>query len=124
MKSSIFHRFLRNASVILVGLLVGASALKMTAAERPPLPPRNYEPTNGEFTNVSKAVVQLLQSGDTARFAAEMSPSMADWKSILSTNLSATGEDPLKGYENTTRYEREKVESSAKALLARAAALH
>jgi thiol-disulfide isomerase/thioredoxin len=125
MKTFISRRlFLTNAAVVLGSLLMGASALKITAADRPPLPLRNYEPTNDEFIAVSKAVVQLLQSGDTARFAAEMSPSIADWKSLLSTNLPVTSEDPLKGYENTTRYQREKVESSAKELLARAAALH
>jgi hypothetical protein len=124
MKTSIYKFHFRNAAVILAGLLLGTLGDRMTAADRPQLPPRNYEPTNGEFAAVSKAVVQLLQSGDTARFAAEMSPSMADWKSILSTNLPVTAEDPLKGYENTTRYQREKVESSAKAFLEKAAALH
>jgi thiol-disulfide isomerase/thioredoxin len=123
MKTSIYKVHVRNTAAVLAGLLLSMSALQIKAADRPHLPPRNYEPTNGEFAAVSKAVVQLLQTGDTARFAAEMSPSMADWKSILSTNLPPTGEDPLKGYENTTRYQREKVELSAKELLARAAAL-
>ncbi len=80
--------------------------------------------TNENFSAVSQAVVELLQSHDTARFAAAMSPSIEDWKAMLSSNLPAQGEDPLKGFQNTVQYERQKLESSAKALWAKADALH
>ena len=80
--------------------------------------------TNEDFSAVSRAVVELLQSRDTARFAAAMSPSLDDWKAVLSTNLPAKGEDPLKGFQNRVQYERQNMEASAKALLARADALH
>ena len=80
--------------------------------------------TNEDFSVVSQAVVELLQSHDTARFAAAMSPSIEDWKAMLSTNLPATGVDPLKGFQNTVPYQRQKMEASARALLARADALH
>ncbi len=80
--------------------------------------------TNEDFSAVSKAMVGLLQSHDTARFADALSPSLDDWKAVLSTHLPAQGEDPLKGFQNTVKYERQQTESSAKALLARADALH
>ena len=80
--------------------------------------------TNEDFSVVSRAVVELLQSRDPARFADALSPSIEDWKAMVSTNLPATGEDPLKGFQNTVRYQRQQLESSAKALLARAEALH
>ena len=80
--------------------------------------------TNEDFSAVSQAIVELLQSHDTARFAQAMSPSIKDWQAMVSTNLPATGEDPLKGFQNTVKYERQQTELSAKALLARAEALH
>ena len=80
--------------------------------------------TNADFSAVSQAVVELLQHRDTARFAAAMSPSLDDWKAVLSTNLPTAGQDPLKGFQNTVQYGRQKMESGAKALLARADALH
>ena len=80
--------------------------------------------TNEDFSVVSRAVVELLQSHDTARFADALSPSIGDWKAMASTNLPATGEDPLKGFQDTVRNQRQQMESSAKTLLARAEALH
>ena len=80
--------------------------------------------TNEDFSAVSRAVIELLQNRDAARFAAALSPSPDDWKAMLSSNLPATGEDPLKGFQNTVQYERRKLEASAKAVLARADALH
>ena len=80
--------------------------------------------TNEDFSTVSQAVVELLQSHDAARFAAAMSPSIEDWKAMLSTNLPVKDEDPLEGFQNTVRYQRQQLESGAKALLARADALH
>ena len=50
--------------------------------------------TNEDFSAVSNSVVKLLQSRDTARFAAELSPAIEDWQSILSTN--AAGRTPTR----------------------------
>lgn len=80
--------------------------------------------TNENFSVVSRAVVELLQNHDAARFADALSPSIEDWKAIVSTHLPATSEDPLKDFQNSVRYQHQQMESSAKALLARAEALH
>ena len=80
--------------------------------------------TNEDFSAVSQAVVALLQTRDPARFATALAPKSEDWKAVLSTNLPATGEDPLKGYQNSVPRQRQQLESSAKAFLARAEALH
>jgi thiol-disulfide isomerase/thioredoxin len=80
--------------------------------------------TNEDFSVVSRAVVELLQSRDAARFASAMCPSIEDWTAVRSPNLPATGVDPLKGFQNSVPYQRQQLESSAKALLSRADALH
>ncbi len=80
--------------------------------------------TNEDFSAVSQAVVELLQNRDTARFASAVSPSIEDWKSMLSTNLPIMGADPLKGFQNSVPHQRQQMEAGAKALLARADALH
>lgn len=80
--------------------------------------------TNEDFSAVSKSVVQLLQSRDTARFAAELTPAIEDWQSILSTNAARQNPDPLAGFRQSSEYQRQKVEQGAKQLLARADSLH
>ncbi len=80
--------------------------------------------TNENFSAVSQAVVTLLQTRDPARFAAALAPKAEDWQAMLSTNLPATGEDPLKSYQNSVPRQRQQLESSAQALLAQAEALH
>ena len=79
---------------------------------------------NEDFSAVSQAVVALLQTRDPARFAAALAPKSEDWQAMLSTNLPATGEDPLKGFQNSVPRQRQRLESSAKAFLAKAEALH
>jgi len=73
---------------------------------------------------VGKSVVKLLQSRDTARFAAEMSPAIEDWQSVLSTNAARQTPDPLAGFRQTAGRERKRLEEGAKQLLARADSLH
>jgi hypothetical protein len=51
--------------------------------------------TNEDFSAVSRSVVELLQSRDTARFAAELAPAVEDWQSILSTNVTGQNPDPF-----------------------------
>ncbi len=88
----------------------------------PPARPPAYG-TNEDFSAVSQAVVILLQTRDPARFAVTLAPASEDWQAMLSTNLPATGEDPLKGFQNSVPRQRQQLESSAKAFLARAEAL-
>src|ERR1017187_9985856 len=80
--------------------------------------------TNEDFSAVSKAIVELLQSRDTARFASELSPAIEDWRSALFTN--ATGENPaqIAGFRKSDEYWRHVMEQGAKQLLAKADSLH
>jgi hypothetical protein len=80
--------------------------------------------TNEDFLAVSQSVVKLLQSRDTARFAAEMSPAFEDWQSIASTNAARQNPDPLAGFRQSAGRDRQKIEQGAKRLLARADSLH
>jgi hypothetical protein len=80
--------------------------------------------TNEDFSAVSKSVVKLLQSRDTARFAAELSPAIEDWQSILSTNATSKDPDPLAGFRRSSESQRQRVEQGAKQLLAKADSLH
>ncbi|HTB83514.1 MAG TPA: thioredoxin-like domain-containing protein [Candidatus Sulfotelmatobacter sp.] len=66
----------------------------------------------------------LLRTRDVTAFADAVSVSGEDYKSILSTNLPSTGEDPLKGIAGSVAHERGLVADSAKTLLAKADALH
>ncbi len=86
-------------------------------------PPPEYHPGEGDFLAISNSVIALLQTRDVAAFAREVTASAGDWKSMLSTNLPPTGEDPLKGFNSSAAREREQVAASAKALLAKADAL-
>jgi thiol-disulfide isomerase/thioredoxin len=80
--------------------------------------------TNEDFSAVSNSVVKLLQSRDTARFAAELTPAIEDWQSILSTNAARQNPDPLAGFRQSAEYDRQRIEQGAKQLLARADSLH
>jgi thiol-disulfide isomerase/thioredoxin len=77
-----------------------------------------------DFSAVSNCVVTLLQSGDTARFAAELTPSIENWQSILSSNAAGESPDPLAYYRRSVPYDRQTVEQGAKQLVARARSLH
>src|ERR1035437_6282693 len=72
--------------------------------------------TNEDFSAVSKSVVELLQSRDTARFAAEMSPAVEDWQSDLSTNAAGQNPDPIAGFRQSAEYQRQKIEQGGKQL--------
>jgi thiol-disulfide isomerase/thioredoxin len=79
--------------------------------------------TNEDFSAVSKSVVELLQSRDTARFAAAMSPAIEDWQSILSTNAAGQTPDPLAAFRQSAERDRQQIEQGAKQLLAKADSL-
>jgi thiol-disulfide isomerase/thioredoxin len=104
---------LSQVLLLLVALFLFCLASSAPAVDVPVLT-KEYQSTNDEFSGVGKAVVELLQTRDTARFADAVAPSIEDWNAILSTNLA-------KSFRNLTRQE---VESSARALLAQATALH
>jgi thiol-disulfide isomerase/thioredoxin len=80
--------------------------------------------TNEDFSAVSKSVVELLQSCNTARFAVEMLPTIEDWQSILSTNEPGKGLDPIDGFRHSAEFQRQQIEEGAKQFLARADSLH
>jgi thiol-disulfide isomerase/thioredoxin len=80
--------------------------------------------TSEDFSAVGNAVVKLLQSRDTARFAAEMSPAIEDWESIASTNAARQNPDPLAGFRQSAGRDRQQLEQGAKQLLAQADSLH
>jgi len=80
--------------------------------------------TNEDLSAVSRAVIELLQSRDIARFATELTPTVEDWQSVLSTNAAGQNLDPLAGIRQSAEYQRQKIEQSAKQLLARADSLH
>jgi thiol-disulfide isomerase/thioredoxin len=109
-------------AILLIGL---ACPSPIIAADPPPRQmPKPYQPAEDEFADLSKQLIELLQSHDTAKFANAMAPSAVDWKSIFSTNMPGLGDDPAKHFESMSRYAREKIELGAKALLERANALH
>jgi thiol-disulfide isomerase/thioredoxin len=118
MKTSKFFLYLQNRFACRLTSLFLFMLLPQSHAAMP------VAGTNEDFSAVSQAMVELLQSHDTARFARELAPTVEDYRAILSTNLPVKGEDPLKGFQNTVPNQRQKLESSAKALLARAEALH
>jgi thiol-disulfide isomerase/thioredoxin len=80
--------------------------------------------TNEAFSAVSKAVVKLLQSRDAAQFAAELSPSVEDWQSILSTNPAIRSPDAPVNLRQRADHDRQVMEQSAQQLLAKADSLH
>jgi len=114
----------QTLALCFIGLLSSLLVLPSLApAQNPPLP-AEYKPSANDFVAISNAVMTLLQTCNADAFAGEVTPSLNDWKSILSTNLPATGENPLKGYDARVRYYHDRMVASAKALLARANALH
>lgn len=111
----------RLVSVLAAAILVSPIFCALAEVTHPPKP---YRPAVEDFLAVSNAVMTLLHTRDVPAFAKELSASKEDWKAILSTNLPPTGEDPLKGFASSAAHEREQVAESAKALLAKADALH
>jgi thiol-disulfide isomerase/thioredoxin len=76
------------------------------------------------FAEVGEAVTRLLQGGDAAGFAKALAPSITDWRAAISTNRAAKGDDPLgPNFQKSLDQQRQKLEASAKRLLAKAAEL-
>jgi thiol-disulfide isomerase/thioredoxin len=100
-------------------------ATLLLCAFAPPVPAAMGDArTNEDLSAVSKSVVELLRSRDTVRFAAEISPTVDDWQSLLSTNAAGQNPDQIDGFRQSAEYQRQRNEQAAKQLLARADSLH
>ena len=118
MKASTRSHSIRNSAAQVLAVLFLYAILTPVLAATP------TAGTNEDFSAVSKSVVGLLQGRDTARFARELSASIEDWQSILSTNVANQDPDPLAGLRHSADYQRERVEQGAKQLLAKIDSLH
>ena len=85
---------------------------------------KEYQPAGDEFDVVGKAVVQLLQTKAAARFATNMSVSAEDWQSLVTPKLGMAEQERIQGFAKGAQYDRQRTETSAKALLARVESLH
>ena len=73
-----------------------------------------------DFSTVSNAVIELLRNEDATRFATALAASTDDWKSIASTNVLAKEGDPDRIIRSMAEQQNQKVQSSARELIARA----
>jgi thiol-disulfide isomerase/thioredoxin len=94
------------------------------AAQTPFDPPKEYQATNGEFDVIGQAVLDLLQSKDAARFAANVSTSEADWNSLITTNMTDEEKASVSRLAKGARDSASSLESAGKSLLNRADSLH
>jgi len=109
------RRFVNQLAWATTALLT--SALWAIAAALPDTVEQN-------FAEVGEAVARLLQSGDTAGFAKELAPSIADWRAAISTNRVTKGNNPLgPDFQKSLDQQGHNLEASAKRLLAKAAEL-
>jgi thiol-disulfide isomerase/thioredoxin len=80
--------------------------------------------TNHDFSNVSKAVVELLRTHDSGRFTDSIAASTNDWNAVASTNLLAKQQDPAKAIQGMVEHQRGVVAVSAKTFASKMGALH
>ena len=73
-----------------------------------------------DFSTVSNAVIELLRNEDAARFANALAASADDWKTVASTNVLAKQENPDRVIRSMAEQQYEKIQSSARELIARA----
>ena len=106
--------------ILAAQFLVALAMCLSNSSASPTVPPAG---TNEEFSAVSRAVVELLQSRDTARFATNLSASFEEFQSAL-TNVASQGPDSIDNVRQIAKYNRQKLEQSAKQLLDRADSLH
>src|SRR3569833_2005993 len=109
---------MRSSTRILLAAagLAAGFCLNMAAAE----PGRSPDhPTPDEFAPVGQAVLEVLQTRDTGRFAKALAPRMQDYHDLVSTNRLAEDKDPSKSMGMTQAFQQRKVEQSAKAALQR-----
>lgn len=111
----------RPAKFWLAGFIFGLFMSTIQAAD---LPPKMYQPTNGEFSAIGNAVVALLQTKDAGSFATNVSASSQDWRSLITTNMSSDQKDRLNSYAKGIGYNVQRLRSTARAVLNLAQQLH
>src|SRR6185295_15302611 len=77
-----------------------------------------------EFDVLGQAVLDLLQSKDTAQFAGNVSVSEADWNSLITTNMTDEEKASMSRFAKGARDSASRLESAGKSLLNRADSLH
>lgn len=73
-----------------------------------------------DFSSISNAVIELLRSENTTRFANALAASADDWKAVSSTNVLAKQENPDRVIRSMAEQQNQKVLSSARELIAKA----
>lgn len=73
-----------------------------------------------DFSTVSNAVIELLRNEDATRFANALAASANDWKAIAASNVVAKQENPDRVIQSMAEQQYEKIQSSARELIARA----
>jgi thiol-disulfide isomerase/thioredoxin len=114
----VWHSFAREVIGLVIVIACSVSGTDSFAQRS------GFQPAQDEFISLSNSVITLLRSRDASRFADETVASMSDWKSILSTNPLTGAEEALKGHENGSKYEHQKIQASATTVLAKAEALN
>jgi thiol-disulfide isomerase/thioredoxin len=119
-------RTLRHLRLVLAAgaILLLLAASQPVTAQLPPGFGHSYTPTNGDFEAVVKSVVTLVRSGDAKRFAADLAASSGDWNEVVATNSTTGARNDVSALQKNADRERKILETSAVAMLARAAALH
>lgn len=67
---------------LLADVVLGLPYFQMLSEDAPLYPGKADQRVDGEFDAVGQAVVQLLKSCESARFATDISVSAADWLSL------------------------------------------
>src|SRR5271154_1008737 len=111
-----FHSISISAVHFLLTVVMCASVSPVRAT----VPPAG---TNEDFSAVSGAVVELLQSRDSARFATNLSPAFEELQSAV-TNVTGQNSESIDNVRHIAESAWQKVEQSAKQLLDRADSLH
>jgi thiol-disulfide isomerase/thioredoxin len=99
-------------------LISAPSNVLAAAGDPPPL----YEPAPDEFTPLANAVLELLKTGDAARFATNFAATADDYRSIFSTNQAS--QEELKFFLGTVEFMRKALEKQAAAFPETSAKLH
>jgi thiol-disulfide isomerase/thioredoxin len=113
----------RQLLFIASGMILGLTASQIRA-DGPSHPVREYEPSDGEFDPLGKAVVELLRTKDAAAFARQLAVSASDWHSLITSNLSAQEAGNVNNYAKGASFALQGLTRSAKDALSRADSLH
>ena len=80
--------------------------------------------TNQDLSSVGEAVLHLLETKDDKKFAEEIAPSLADWRSVQVTNPAVKTDDPLgSGFQRRLEMTRKTMADDAERLLDKARGL-